>query len=94
MPSRSLTAALTTTLPCWQPSLPRALADAGYLVLRYDLPFRQRSPKGPPSRGRRTRSAKGVAAAIAALGRLSPRRSSPAGQSYGGRQTTMAAAEI
>jgi hypothetical protein len=28
--------------------LSRAFADAGYLVLRFDLPFRQQRPKGPP----------------------------------------------
>jgi predicted alpha/beta-hydrolase family hydrolase len=74
-------------------ALSRALGDAGYTVLRYDLPFRQLRPKGPPFPAGAARDREGVAAAIAALRSLVPGKVFAGGQSYGGRQTTMAAAE-
>src|SRR6266702_3732244 len=55
-----------------------AFSVAGFEALRIDLPFRQRRPKGPPS------PAKGSAVA----GRITL-----GGQSYGGRQATMLAAD-
>ena len=45
----------------------RAFAGAGYLALRYDLPFRRQRPKGPPFPAAAARDREGVAAAIAAL---------------------------
>jgi predicted alpha/beta-hydrolase family hydrolase len=74
-------------------ALARALAGAGYAVLRYDLPFRQARPKGPPS-GSGERDRQGIRAAAAALRAETP--GVPlylAGQSYGGRQSSMVAAE-
>lgn len=74
-------------------ALSRALADAGYTVLRYDLPFRRQRPKGPPFPAAAARDREGILAAITALRDIAPGRIFAGGHSYGGRQTTMAAAE-
>jgi predicted alpha/beta-hydrolase family hydrolase len=68
-------------------------ADRGYLVLRYDLPFRQQRPKGSPFPAGAVRDREGIAAAVAALGKLADGQVFAAGHSYGGRQSAMAAAE-
>ncbi|HXB68660.1 MAG TPA: alpha/beta family hydrolase [Candidatus Acidoferrales bacterium] len=73
--------------------LARAFADAGCLVLRYDLPFRQQRPKGPPYPAAAARDREGVAQAIQAIRGLALGPIYAGGQSYGGRQTAMAAAE-
>lgn len=70
-----------------------AFADAGYLVLRYDLPFRRLRASGPPFPAAAARDREGVAAAISALRELVTGRVFAGGHSYGGRQTAMAAAE-
>ena len=71
----------------------RALCDAGYTVLRYDLPFRRLRQKGPPMPATQARDREGIAAAVAGLRALVSGRVFAGGHSYGGRQTTMAAAE-
>lgn len=71
-----------------------AFAAAGFLVLRCDLPFRQRRPKGPPSPAGSAADRAGLNAAVAAVRGIAP--GVPVvlgGQSYGGRQATMLAAE-
>ncbi|MGW4480003.1 alpha/beta hydrolase family protein [Rhodococcus triatomae] len=68
-------------------------AAAGVLVLRYDLPFRQRRPKGPPSPSTAGQDRDGIAAAAAAVRELSAAPVLLAGHSYGGRQSSMLAAE-
>ena len=73
--------------------LARAFAEAGFLVLRYDLPFRRQRPKGPPFPAAAARDRQGVAAAVSALKELHADRVCAGGHSYGGRQTAMAAAE-
>jgi uncharacterized protein len=73
--------------------LARAFAEAGYLVLRYDLPFRQQRPKGPPFPATAARDREGVAEAVQAMRALTAGRIFAGGHSYGGRQTAMAAAE-
>lgn len=73
--------------------LSRALAAAGYTVLRYDLPFRRQRPKGPPFPAASARDREGVAQAVAAVRELAQGRIFAGGHSYGGRQTAMAAAE-
>jgi predicted alpha/beta-hydrolase family hydrolase len=73
--------------------LARAFAQAGLLVLRYDLPFRQQRPKGPPFPSTAARDREGVARAVYALRRLVAGNVFAGGHSYGGRQTAMAAAE-
>jgi uncharacterized protein len=66
---------------------------AGFLVLRCDLPFRQRRPKGPPSPSTAAADREGLRLAVAALQALGPQRVVLGGQSYGGRQATMLAAD-
>ena len=73
--------------------LARDFADAGLLVLRYDLPFRQQRPKGPPFPAAAARDREGVAQAVDALRQIVKGRIFAAGHSYGGRQTAMAASE-
>jgi predicted alpha/beta-hydrolase family hydrolase len=68
-----------------------AFTELGYLVLRYDLPFRQRGGTPHPSGAGRDRE--GIAQAIAELAKLATGRVFAAGLSYGGRQSAMAAAE-
>lgn len=73
--------------------LARAFADAGLLVLRYDLPFRRNRPKGPPFPAAAARDREGVAQAVDAVRRLAGGHIFAGGHSYGGRQTAMAASE-
>jgi predicted alpha/beta-hydrolase family hydrolase len=70
-----------------------AFCAAGYDVLRCDLPFRQRRPKGPPSPSGAAADREGLRLAVAALRAGGPRRIILGGQSYGGRQATMLAAD-
>jgi len=73
--------------------LVRTFAEAGLLVLRYDLPFRQLRPKGPPFPAAAGRDREGVAQAVDAVRRLATGLVFAGGHSYGGRQTAMAASE-
>ena len=70
-----------------------AMADAGWTVLRCDLPFRQERPSGPPHRGAADRDRAGLRNAVTALRALAPGRLVLGGHSYGGRQASMLAAE-
>jgi uncharacterized protein len=74
-----------------------ALADrfsgSGLTVLRYDLPYRQMRPNGPPPPGSAERDQRGLAAAVAAVRRQSSGRVFLGGHSYGGRQASMLAAD-
>jgi uncharacterized protein len=70
-----------------------ALCSAGLHVLRCDLPFRQRRLKGPPSPSSAAADREGLRLAVAAMRSLGPQRVGLGGQSYGGRQATMLAAE-
>jgi hypothetical protein len=81
---------------CHAPLLARlseALSDAGYVVLRYDLPFRRQRPKGPPLPASAARDREGIAQAIQAISGFASGRIFAGGHSYGGRQTAMMAAE-
>jgi len=73
-------------------SAAHALAGAGFAVLRYDLPFRQKRPTGPPS-GNGAADRDGVAAAAEALRTTIGGRVILSGQSYGGRQSTLLSSE-
>ncbi len=79
-----------------QATLLLALAEAfcatGFTVLRYDLPFRQSRPTGPPPRGSAERDQAGLRAAVAALRRITTGPVFLGGHSYGGRQVSMLAA--
>ena len=67
-------------------------ARRGWLAVRYNLPYRRRRPKGPPS-GSPAADLAGVAEAITAAGALSAGPVIAGGHSYGGRLTSMVAAE-
>ncbi|MDP9051730.1 MAG: alpha/beta fold hydrolase, partial [Acidobacteriota bacterium] len=73
-------------------ALAGAFCAAGLTVLRYDLPFRQLRPQGPPPRGSAERDQQGLKAAVAAMRRANPGRIFLGGHSYGGRQSSMLAA--
>ena len=74
-------------------AIARACCDAGFVVFRYDLPYRVARPHGPPSAATSPRDREGVAQAIAALRPLTTGRLFAGGHSYGGRQTAMVASE-
>jgi uncharacterized protein len=63
----------------------------GMAVLRCDLPYRQKRSYGPPRNSAEDRA--GLQNAVAALRSIVPGRLFLGGQSYGGRQATMIAAE-
>src|SRR5260370_41852195 len=70
-----------------------AFCDAGYCVLRWDLPFRQARPRGAPG-GSGERDREGIRQAAQVLRQQAG--GVPlylAGQSYGGRQSSMVSAE-
>lgn len=70
-----------------------AFREAGFLAFRGDLPFRQERRTGPP-RGNGQRDRDGIRRAVEELKALaSGVRFCLGGQSYGGRQCTMLAAE-
>ncbi len=71
----------------------QAFAEAGVCVLRCDLPFRQKRPHGPPSRSTAAADRAGLKSAVLALRGIVPGRVFLGGQSYGGRQASMLAAE-
>ena len=73
--------------------LARAFEQAGYVVLRFDLPFRQQRPKGPPFPAAAARDREGIAFAVEALRAEGNGRVFLGGHSYGGRQSAMLAAE-
>ena len=70
-----------------------AFAVAGVHVLRIDLPFRQKRPKGPPSPSGAAADRAGLRDAVGAMRDLVPGGVTLGGQSYGGRQATMLAAD-
>jgi len=70
-----------------------ACAAAGFIVLRFDLPFRQARPHGPPFFGSAAKDREGLRRAVTLM---KERLSGPVflgGHSYGGRQASMLVAE-
>jgi len=63
----------------------------GFVAIRYNLPFRRRRPKGPPS-GSGAGDRDGIATAIGYARDLSDGPLIVGGHSYGGRQTSMVVA--
>jgi len=74
-------------------ALAGAFADAGYLVLRCDLPFRQSRPHGPPFPAMAARDREGLRRAVDVLRSKTEGRIFLGGHSYGGRQGSMLAAD-
>lgn len=74
-------------------SLATAMAEAGWTVLRCDLPFRQARTSGPPRRGEAEGDRAGLRNAVAALRATARGHLVLGGHSYGGRQASMLAAE-
>ena len=72
--------------------LARSFTQAGFVVLRYDLPFRQKRPKGPPFPANAECDREGVALAAEALRAMVSGQVFLGGHSYGGRQSSMLAA--
>ena len=70
-----------------------AFSDQGVVVLRCDLPFRQRRATGPPSPAMAAADRAGLRHAIAAVRGLVSGDVFLGGVSYGGRQATMLAAD-
>lgn len=70
-----------------------ALASSGFLVLRFDLPFRRARPHGPPSPASSSRDRDGLRRAVAVMREKKNERVFLGGHSYGGRQATMLVAE-
>jgi uncharacterized protein len=70
-----------------------AFCAEGVSVLRCDLPFRQRRPTGPPSPSTAAADREGLRRAVEAVRALGPGQIFLGGQSYGGRQATMLAAD-
>jgi uncharacterized protein len=74
-------------------ALAGAFADAGCLVLRCDLPFRQSRPHGPPFPAMAARDREGLRRAVDVLRSKTHGHIFLGGHSYGGRQSSMLAAE-
>lgn len=68
-------------------------ADAGYLTLRCDLPFRQTRPHGPPFPAMAARDRDGLRRAVEIMRPKAAGRIFLGGHSYGGRQCTILASE-
>jgi predicted alpha/beta-hydrolase family hydrolase len=67
-------------------------ARRGWLAVRYNLPYRRRRPKGPPS-GSAAADQAGIIEAIELAHTLSDGPVLAGGHSYGGRMTSMVAAQ-
>lgn len=83
-------------------AIAEAFAAAGVYVLRFDLPYRQQRPHGPPFPAQAARDREGIRRAVEALREVARERAPGevgathiflGGHSYGGRQATMLAAE-
>jgi predicted alpha/beta-hydrolase family hydrolase len=70
-----------------------AFAEAGLVVLRCDLPFRQRRLTGPPSPSTTATDRAGLRSAVITMREVASGAVFLGGQSYGGRQATMLAAD-
>ena len=74
-------------------SIAEAFAAAGITVLRYDLPFRQKRPHGPPFPASAVQDRAGLQSAAASLRSHVAGRIFLGGHSYGGRQATLLCAD-
>jgi hypothetical protein len=74
-------------------ALAETFSQAGFLVLRCDLPFRQSRPYGPPGPHDGTRDRTGLKNAVTAVKRQARAPIFLGGHSYGGRQASMLCGE-
>jgi len=74
-------------------SLAGAFEAAGWRALRYNLPYRQLRPTGPPFPAQAADDRAGLADAIAKMRATVDGKVAIGGHSYGGRQASMLAAE-
>ena len=74
-------------------ALAQAFTEAGFTVLRCNLPFRQSRSFGPPRPGDAVRDRAGLKNAVQALRESTSGRVFLGGQSYGGRQASMLLSE-
>ncbi len=79
-------------------ALANAFSEHGVEVLRYDLTFRQERPHGPPRPSDASRDREGLREQILKIRERHPEQKDPkavwlGGHSYGGRQSSMLAAE-
>ena len=70
-----------------------AFCDAGFFVLRMNLPFRQERQHGPPFPGDAARDREGLRRAVMVMNEKTGGTIYLGGHSYGGRQSTMLAAD-
>ena len=70
-----------------------AFTGVGVEVIRYDLPFRQERPHGPPRPGDAARDREGLKEQVLKAREQKPERVWLGGHSYGGRQASMLAAD-
>lgn len=70
-----------------------AFAETGIEVVRYDLPYRQERPNGPPRPGDAARDREGLREQVLKAREKGAERIWLGGHSYGGRQASMLAAE-
>jgi predicted alpha/beta-hydrolase family hydrolase len=74
-------------------ALAAAFCDAGFPVLRMNLPFRQERQHGPPFPGNAARDREGLRRAVMVMQQRTGATVYLGGHSYGGRQATMLAAD-
>jgi uncharacterized protein len=67
-------------------------ASRGFVAVRFDLPYRRRRPKGPPS-GSAASDRAGIVEAVAFVRTLTDGPVIAGGHSYGGRMSSMAVAD-
>jgi hypothetical protein len=75
-------------------ALAETFCDAGYTVLRCDLPFRQDRSYGPPGPGGAKRDRAGLQNAVTSVKNYVSGKMFLGGHSYGGRQATILCAEL
>jgi predicted alpha/beta-hydrolase family hydrolase len=75
-------------------AMANTFAEAGYVVLRFDLPYRQDRPYGPPGPGDAKRDRAGIKNAFGALKQFASGKAFLGGHSYGGRQSSMLCADL
>lgn len=74
-------------------ALANAFSEHAIGVVRYDLPYRQARPKGPPRPGDAARDREGLREQLVKIREKNPEQLWLGGHSYGGRQASMLAAE-